>query len=62
MRWARVPIRRNDFPAMAFALKLNDVEKVALLLATLALAGILLEIAAFWRGIGHARRLAKAGR
>ena len=33
-----------------------------MLLTSLALAGVLLELASFWRGIGRARRFAKAGR
>jgi lysophospholipase L1-like esterase len=40
----------------------SKVEKAALLLLSIALAGVLLEVTAFWRGIGRARRFAKAGR
>jgi lysophospholipase L1-like esterase len=40
---------------------LSNGEKAALLMS-IALAGVLLEIAVFWRGIGRARRFAKAGR
>jgi len=47
---------------MASASKLSTVEKGALLLTSAALAGVLLEAAAFWRGIGRARRYAAAGR
>jgi lysophospholipase L1-like esterase len=47
---------------MMSASKLSAVEKAALLLASLALAGALIETAAFWRGIGRARRFAAAGR
>jgi lysophospholipase L1-like esterase len=41
--------------------KLTTAERAALLLSLLAL-GVLLEMAAFWRGIGRARRFAAAGR
>ena len=41
--------------------KLSDVEKGALLLTSMVLVGVLLEIVVFWRGIGRARRFAKAG-
>ena len=41
--------------------KLSTAERAALLLSLLAL-GVLLEMAAFWRGIGRARRFAAAGR
>ena len=41
--------------------KLSTTERTALLLSSLALA-VLLEMAAFWRGIGRARRLAAEGR
>jgi len=47
---------------MPFASKSSNSEKAAVLLVSLALAGVALEMAAFWRGIGHARRFAKAGR
>jgi len=47
---------------MASSPKLRNVEKAALLLISAGLAGVLLEIALFWRGIDHARRFAKAGR
>jgi len=47
---------------MAAPSKLSTVEKGALLLASLVLAGALLETAAFWRGIRRARRFAAAGR
>ena len=47
---------------MTYASKLSAVNKAALLLTSLALAGVLLETAAFWRRIGRARRLAAAGR
>jgi lysophospholipase L1-like esterase len=47
---------------MASPTKLSPVEKTTLLLTSLALAGVLLETVAFWRGIGRARRFAKAGR
>ena len=47
---------------MASPPKLSAVEKAALLLTSLALAGVLLETAAFWRGVGRARRFAAAGR
>ena len=46
-----------DGPSM----KLSHSEKAALLVS-IALAGFLLEIAVFWRGIGRARRFARAGR
>ena len=42
--------------------KSSHVEKASLLLMSVALAGALLETAVFWRGIGRARRFAKAGR
>ena len=42
--------------------KRSAVDKAALLLTSLALAGVLFETAAFWRGIGRARRFAAAGR
>jgi len=47
---------------MASPLKSSKVEKATLLLMSVALAGALLEISAFWRGIGRARRFATAGR
>jgi lysophospholipase L1-like esterase len=47
---------------MASASSLSTAGKGAVLLTSLALAGALLETAAFWRGIGRARRLAAAGR
>ena len=47
---------------MASPPKLRNVEKAVLLLMSAALAGVVLEIAMFWRGIGRARRFAKAGR
>ena len=47
---------------MASASKLGTAGKVALLLSSLAFAGVLLETAAFWRGIGRARRFATTGR
>jgi len=47
---------------MPFASKSSNSEKAAVLLVSLALAGVALEMAAFWRGIGRARRFAKAGR
>jgi lysophospholipase L1-like esterase len=47
---------------MPFASKSSNSEKAAVLLVSLALAGVALETAAFWRGIGRARRFAKAGR
>jgi lysophospholipase L1-like esterase len=47
---------------MASRSKLTSIEKAAVLLTSLALAGVALETAAFWRGIGRARRFAKAGR
>ena len=40
--------------------KLSTPERAALLLSSLAL-GVLLEMAAFWRGVGRARRFAAAG-
>ena len=49
-------------PSMTSASKLSAVDKAALLLTSLALAGVLLETAAFWRRIGRARRFAAAGR
>ena len=42
--------------------KLITTKKAALLLSGLALAGVLLETAAFWRRVGRARRFAAAGR
>jgi lysophospholipase L1-like esterase len=42
--------------------RLRPVEKAALLLTSLMLAGLLLDAAAFWRGVGRARRFAAAGR
>ncbi|HEY1436715.1 MAG TPA: GDSL-type esterase/lipase family protein [Casimicrobiaceae bacterium] len=42
--------------------KLSIDKTAALLLSSLALAGVLLKMAAFWRGIGRARRFAAAGR
>ena len=42
--------------------KSSHVEKASLLLMSVVLAGALLETAVFWRGIGRARRFAKAGR
>ena len=47
---------------MASPPKLRNVEKAVLLLMSAALAGVVLEMAMFWRGIGRARRFAKAGR
>ena len=47
---------------MTSASKLRAVDKAALLLTSLALVGVLLETAAFWRRIGRARRFAAAGR
>jgi lysophospholipase L1-like esterase len=47
---------------MASAPTLRTLQKAALLLAWLALAGALVETAAFWRGVGRARRFAHAGR
>jgi lysophospholipase L1-like esterase len=47
---------------MASPSKRNTVAKAALLLTSLVLGGVLIETAAFLRGIGRARRLAKAGR
>jgi len=47
---------------MASPPKLSNVERASLLLMSVALAGVLLEIVVFWRGIGRARRFAKAGR
>jgi len=46
---------------MASPPKLSNVEKTALVIS-LALAGVFLEIAMFWLGIGRARRFANAGR
>ena len=56
-----MPGNPDDFTD-GIPLKLSTVEKAALLLTSLALAGVLLEMAAFWRGIGRARRFAAAGR
>jgi lysophospholipase L1-like esterase len=54
--------RQSERPlSMASVPKLSNGEKTALLMSV-ALAGVLLEIALFWRGIGRARRFAKAGR
>lgn len=47
---------------MALPTKPRAVGKAAWLLTSLALAGVLFEIAAFWRGVGRARRFAAAGR
>jgi lysophospholipase L1-like esterase len=47
---------------MASPSKRSTVAKAALLLTSLALGGVLIETAAFLRGIGRARRLARAGR
>ncbi len=47
---------------MASPSKRGTVEKAALLLTSLTLAGVLLEAVAFWRGVGRARRYAAAGR
>ena len=41
---------------------LSTAEKATLLVATAAVAGAVIEIAAFWRRIGRARRFAQAGR
>jgi len=46
---------------MASPPKSSNVEKTALVIS-LALAGVFLEIAMFWLGIGRARRFANAGR
>jgi len=46
---------------MATPVKLSNGTKAALLMS-IALASALLEIVVFWRGIGRARRFAKAGR
>jgi lysophospholipase L1-like esterase len=46
---------------MALPPKLSNGGKAALVMS-IALAGVLLEMAVFWRGIGRARRFAKAGR
>ena len=56
------PETQTTPPIMASASKLSTVEKAVLLLASLAFAGVLLEAAAFWRGIGRARSFAGAGR
>lgn len=47
---------------MSFPSKSSNARKAASLLTSLALAVVVLEVAVFWRGIGRARRLAKAGR
>jgi len=47
---------------MASESKLSTFEKGVLLLTSLAFASVLVEAAAFWRGIGRARRFAAAGR
>ena len=47
---------------MAYASKLSAVEKASVLLTSLVFAGVLLEAAAFWRGVSRARRFAAAGR
>ena len=47
---------------MALQSKLSGVDRAALLLMLLASAGVLLEMVAFWRGVGRARRFARAGR
>ena len=47
---------------MACLPNLRKVEKATLLIVSVALAGVLLELTAFWRGVGRARRFAKAGR
>lgn len=48
-------------PTMIALSKLSTAERAALLLSSLAL-GVLFELAAFWRGIGRARRFAAAAR
>lgn len=47
---------------MASPSKLSTVETATLLLTSLALGGVVFEAAAFWRGVGRARRFAAAGR
>ena len=58
---SRLPGNQTTPAFMASALK-PSAEKVLLLLTSLVLAGVVLEAAAFWRGIGRARRFAAAGR
>ncbi len=58
---SRAPGKPDD-STVAFPSKLSTGEKAALLLTSLAIAGALLEMAAFSRGIGRARRFAAAGR
>jgi lysophospholipase L1-like esterase len=53
---------RGGVRTMASPSNRSPLHKAALPLSLLVLAGVLLDMAVFWRGIGRARRFAAAGR